>query len=46
MAETEDLLMVLGEHHAVVARLEVFDPFHGGERRVLLPGEYLVIGVD
>ena len=39
--------MILGEHHAIITRLEVFDPFHGSKRLVLLPGEdHLIIRVD
>ena len=44
---TEDLLMILGQHHAVITRLEVFDPFHSSKCRMLLPGEdHLIVRVD
>ena len=44
---TEDLLMILGQHHAVITRLEVFDPFNSSKRRLLLPGEdHLIVRVD
>ena len=43
----EDLLMILGQHHAVITRLEVFDPFNGSKRRMLLSGEdHLIVRVD